>query len=75
MHLTHQQEQHMLTLIVNGIPAMKLQKKSEIPSRRGAEAWRVIDESGKVVDSYSSRQESADATKRHPEWQDALVVH
>lgn len=43
----------MFTLLVNGIPAIKLGKKSEIPPRRGKEAWRVIDAHGNTVASYS----------------------
>lgn len=66
----------MLTLIVNGVPAMKLQKKSEMPARRGTEAWRVVDESGKVIDSYSPRQESAEKETSHSQWaDDALLLH
>lgn len=42
----------MFTLLVNGIPAIKLGKKSEIPARRGKESWLVIDANGDTVASY-----------------------
>lgn len=42
----------MFTLIVNGVAAIKLAKKSEIPPRRGQEAWIVIDASGHTVAAY-----------------------
>lgn len=43
----------MFTLFVNGVAAIKLGKRSEIPARRGKEPWLVIDENGKTIASYS----------------------
>jgi hypothetical protein len=43
----------MFTLLVNGIPAIKLGKKSEFPPRRGKESWLIIDVYGNTVASYS----------------------
>lgn len=43
----------MFTLIVNGIAAIKLGKRSEIPARRGKEPWLVVDAHGNTVASYS----------------------
>lgn len=43
----------MFTLLVNGIPAIKLGKKSEFPPRRGKESWLIIDVYGNKVASYS----------------------
>lgn len=43
----------MFTLLVNGIPAIKLGKKSEFPPRRGKESWLIIDMHGKKIASYS----------------------
>ncbi|MFA6015851.1 MAG: hypothetical protein WC742_12365 [Gallionellaceae bacterium] len=45
----------MLTLYVNGIPAIKLGSKSEIPQRQGDESWRVVDAKGKTVAAYLLR--------------------
>lgn len=42
----------MLTLYVNGIPAIKLSDISEIPPPQGNESWRVIDSTGKTVAAY-----------------------
>jgi hypothetical protein len=42
----------MYTLIVNGVPALKLKDQSEIPSRRGHESWRVVDDQGNTIDHY-----------------------
>jgi hypothetical protein len=42
----------MLTLYVEGIPAIKLGDKSEIPARQGNESWRVIDAQGNVIAAY-----------------------
>ncbi len=42
----------MFTLFVNGIAAIKLTKKSEIPARRGKEPWLVVDANGNTVASY-----------------------
>lgn len=42
----------MFTLIVNGVAAIKLAKKSEIPARRGKEPWVVIDAAGHTIASY-----------------------
>ena len=43
----------MLILFVNGIPSIKLSRKSEIPPRQGTESWRVIDAQGKTVAYYN----------------------
>lgn len=42
----------MLTLYVNGIPAIKLGNQSEIPAPQGDESWRVVDADGKTVAAY-----------------------
>jgi hypothetical protein len=42
----------MLILFVDGIPSIKLGKKSEIPDRQGEEAWLVIDDKGRMIASY-----------------------
>lgn len=42
----------MLILYVNGIPAIRLSSKSDIPVRRGRESWMVIDAEGRTVASY-----------------------
>lgn len=42
----------MFTLIVNGVPAIKLGKKSEIPPHRGSEPWLVVDKHGRMVAYY-----------------------
>jgi hypothetical protein len=42
----------MLTLYVEGIPAIKLGDKSEIPARQGNESWKVIDAKGNVIATY-----------------------
>lgn len=44
----------MLTLIVDGIPAVKLGNRTDIPERQGEESWMVVDESGKMVAYYLS---------------------
>ena len=43
----------MFILFVNGVPAIKLGKKSEIPPRQGNESWRVIDAQGNTIASYN----------------------
>jgi hypothetical protein len=42
----------MLTLYVEGIPAIKLGDKSEIPAQQGNESWKVLDAAGKVIAAY-----------------------
>jgi hypothetical protein len=42
----------MLTLYVEGIPAIKLGDQSEIPAAQGSESWRVVDAEGKTVAAY-----------------------
>lgn len=42
----------MFILLVNGIPSIKLGKKSEFPPRQGDEAWKVVDQEGRTVASY-----------------------
>lgn len=42
----------MFILFVNGVPALKLGKKSEFPPRRGKEAWKVVDPQGRIIASY-----------------------
>jgi hypothetical protein len=42
----------MFILFVNGVPAIKLGRKSEIPARHGDESWRVIDDHGRTIASY-----------------------
>ena len=42
----------MLTLYVEGIPAIKLSSTSEIPARKGTESWRVVDAAGKTIAAY-----------------------
>ncbi len=42
----------MLTLYVEGIPAIKLSNRSEIPARQGNESWKVLDADGKVIAAY-----------------------
>jgi len=42
----------MFTLFVNGIPAIKLGNKSEIPTRQGKESWLVVDADGRMIDFY-----------------------
>ncbi len=42
----------MLTLYVNGIPAIKLGNQSEIPAHQGNESWRVVDADGRTVAAY-----------------------
>ena len=42
----------MFILYVNGVPSIKLGKKSEIPARQGTESWLVIDAQGKMIASY-----------------------
>ena len=46
-------EPDMFTLFVNGVAAIKLAKKSEIPARRGKEPWMVVDANGNTIASYS----------------------
>ena len=43
----------MFILFVNGVPAIKLGKKSEIPPRQGNESWLVIDAQGNTIASYN----------------------
>jgi hypothetical protein len=42
----------MFILFVNGVPSIKLGKKSEIPARQGKESWLVIDSQGRMIASY-----------------------
>jgi hypothetical protein len=42
----------MFILFVDGVPSIKLGKKSEIPDRQGEEAWLVIDTKGRTIASY-----------------------
>ncbi len=42
----------MLTLYVNGIPAIKLGSTSEIPAPQGDESWLVVDAEGRTVAAY-----------------------
>ena len=42
----------MFILFVDGVPAIKLGKKSEIPARQGEESWLVVDDKGNTVASY-----------------------
>jgi hypothetical protein len=42
----------MLTLYVEGIPAIRLGNQSEIPAPQGTESWRVVDAEGKTVAAY-----------------------
>jgi hypothetical protein len=42
----------MLTLYVNGVPAIKLGDRSKIPIPQGSESWRVVDEQGRTIASY-----------------------
>ena len=42
----------MLTLYVEGIPAIRLGSTVEIPARQGDESWSVVDAEGKVIASY-----------------------
>lgn len=42
----------MFTLIVNGVAAIKLARKSEFPPRRGNETWIVVDATGHTVAAY-----------------------
>jgi hypothetical protein len=42
----------MFTLIVNGIPAVKLGSKRDIPEHHGEESWLVVDERGKMIAYY-----------------------
>ena len=44
----------MLTLYVEGIPAIRLGHISEIPARQGSESWKVVDATGKVIAAYLS---------------------
>ncbi len=52
LHVTCFMEIIMFILFVNGVPAIKLGKKSEIPARQGNESWQVIDAQGKTIASY-----------------------
>lgn len=54
----------MLTLFVNGVPALKLSGMSEIPSPQGMEPWRVTDEAGRTVASYQPGRPAKPA-RRH----------
>lgn len=42
----------MLTLYVEGIPAIKLGSKAEIPELKGEESWHVVDARGRIVARY-----------------------
>lgn len=42
----------MFILIVNGVPVLKLGKRSEFPPRQGKEAWMVVDKKGRTIASY-----------------------
>lgn len=42
----------MFTLFVNGVPAIKLGSKAEIPSRKGKESWLVVDAAGRTIAFY-----------------------
>jgi hypothetical protein len=42
----------MLTLYVEGIPAIKLGSASEIPAAQGNESWRVVDANGRTIAAY-----------------------
>ena len=42
----------MLTLYVDGVPAIKLGNRSEIPAQQGNESWRVVDADGRTVATY-----------------------
>ena len=45
----------MFILFVNGIPAIKLGGKSEIPTRQGEESWLVVDTEGRTIASYQPK--------------------
>lgn len=42
----------MFILFVNGVPAIKLGKRSEFPPRQGTEAWMIVDTKGRTIASY-----------------------
>ena len=42
----------MFILFVNGIPAIKLDSKSDIPARKGQESWWVVDTKGRMIAAY-----------------------
>ena len=42
----------MFILYVDGIPAIKLGGKSEIPARQGEESWLVKDAHGRTIAAY-----------------------
>ena len=42
----------MFILYVDGVPAIRLGKISEIPARQGEESWLVIDDKGETIASY-----------------------
>jgi hypothetical protein len=42
----------MFILFVDGVPSIKLGKKSEIPARQGKESWLVMDAQGRTIASY-----------------------
>jgi hypothetical protein len=52
LHVNRSMEVIMFILFVNGIPSIKLGKKSEIPARQGEESWQVIDAQGRTIASY-----------------------
>lgn len=56
--------QMMFTLVVEGIPVIRLQNISEIPSRQGDESWLVIDENRRTIASYSPKNSSNRPTRK-----------
>lgn len=42
----------VLTLLVNGIPTLKLNNLSELPEQTGSESWALIDHDGLTLASY-----------------------
>jgi hypothetical protein len=42
----------MLILFVNGIPAIKLASRADIPPRAGRESWWVVDDRGRTIAAY-----------------------
>jgi len=42
----------MFTLYVNGVPAITLASKNEIPAPQGSESWRVVDADGNTIAAY-----------------------
>lgn len=51
----------MYILFVNGVPALKLTRRSEFPQPQGSEAWEIIDEHGRTVAAYSPAEALAHA--------------